>query len=843
MSAENQFRVDTTTINSMRFQTPQVEDVRHRMGDTQAFIPVDQDTVMDHLGTTLDTTSYALKGAEREDLSAHTIIVGPGSAIGKVDSWSEFRGHTVAIPTEEVVAALNTDKIESTYGVNLSDRPDTASLLAAAIASYAVRGATSRQAILTPQSAEATHPLLWMRWALDKQGSYQATQIAQRSAAHEGLRYQANTFLPYGPVGREVYQTLTAQWMPSSQLLAINSAMDRVPLATDNNTASVVTALATAEVARTSGGQLNRLVVAKDNEPLKFDPMDAQTAEFAIVLEMFQQHLYRQGVRLADATAADLYRLNTALREYANGTEMLHEAVPAGIIPSVNTLKRDGMINEEAIRALQNKIGKKMFQGNDRGETREGKAPHSYESGLTPSWDPEDLGGLIDSVYGELQELKAAGPDAQQRLKASILRENGSARPFYAVVQEDSLSPQFRDLMRLGVYNRAQLNGNPKDVDAINFWTDEVSTRREQILSALPQSNIRVFVPFVGEKESLTRVLNYSKERLGDPNKIIAGDAGKNARSRIIAEETGVVIADQRSNLQRIDWQKLVDDGIIPHQILNEQGVPEGLKGLNFINMMVELHDAELRGEVNDDTWIAFIDSDIMNCSDVEPTKQYDPLLYMGHVMLDDQEKGLNLRGIQIGKTGVGRNNHLTHHRFDDMMNSSNEATAKLGLAVVPYVWALTGERAYRWGALKRFLNSKDMLPETTYDLSSAQEDLHERRRGTAQILVDPPKIECANSPSDREFGMLANLAFSAKEMKTASKENGRYDWTLEDIAYYNKRFGGRPRGQTVTIDEMTAPRALQVAFGDVLIPSWDALKTGGYIREQYQQSTIIYEA
>ncbi len=169
---------------------------------------------------------------------------------------------------------------------------------------------------------------------------------------------------------------------------------------------------------------------------------------------------------------------------------------------------------------------------------------------------------------------------------------------------------------------------------------------------------------------------------------------------------------------------------------------------------------------------------------------------------------------------------------LDDMANSADEKVAKLGLSLMPLIWPHTETRAYRWGELKKFLLTTDMQIEQIFDICIAHLDLLEGRRGLAQILVDPAKIECAPSRSTREMGMMSNLAKGLKDAKTGAKACQKLpmEMGLKDIGQFNKRFARRVKIQAVTVDEKHLSREPQITIADVLLPSWDMLVEGGYV-------------
>jgi len=355
-------------------------------------------------------------------------------------------------------------------------------------------------------------------------------------------------------------------------------------------------------------------------------------------------------------------------------------------------------------------------------------------------------------------------------------------------------------------------------------------------LAFLRGANVIGATMFVDETEGVKRFARMAQARLGE-EKVVMADHQRSKETGKAAEETGARIARFRENMKRINWQKLVDDGVIPPQALDENGIPRGLKGINMLNLIVELDRMEQEGKINDDTWILLTDADIINPGeqdDLPKEEWYDPFLYLGLVLMDNERRNLGLRAVHGAKTGPGRNNYNTHFMFDDMANSTDENMALLGLTLATLIWPHTETRAYKWGALKDMLLAMGMQIEQVFDISTACMDIQEGRRGLAQVILPVPKLEDRSSRSPREWGMMTALARGIKAAKTGGKAAGKFplDMTLEDIGQFNTRFGMQPHFQSITFDEQHAPRQPQIAVNDVLLPSWNMLKKGGYVFE-----------
>lgn len=807
----------TFSINSLTAEPPGLDRLQETIHcATRAAVVADTDTSPDMLGGALDTTIYACP--------ASIIVTGTEDQVSQIGSWPEIRDRVTPLATNELLDCIDWERLEEDYGVPPRENGhEAASLLAAMLATQTQENErTGSTAFLTPDKQNLHgHPLLWLSWAQQHGSSGTipiATQIAEWGSQYEGLRYQSNTFLPqYGASSEEVWDVLGKKdWLPSSQLLVMNSSVAELPQATANDIGQLVTALGTAEIARHDQKSLHRLVLhGLWDQGVSFNPHDAATRRLAVAMESMQTQLYMSGYRLQHAPP-EVYRKVNAF---------LAPNIGVSILPSAARMQAEGYINKAAVQHLNDKVKKRQWKGNEGAPMQASDAPR-FKDGMIPDWDPAAFGSLLNDTYAYLNNIKELGPDAMKKLGQDIWKKNGeNGRPHYAMIPPDKLPASFQEMFDLGIYN----------LPARNLWTDEMTDTRNEVLNFLRTGDVVAGFMFVNETDAVRRTATYAVNRIGRPKRVIAADQGKSPETTAAAEESGATIARFKENMRKINWKKLAQNGIIPSQILDEEGLPVGLKGLNVLNLMIELDSMEKEGEITDNTWVFLTDGADKNQGEVDdfpPEEWFDGYLHLGLAVVDGEKKELELHSVLAAKTGIGRNNYLTASAFDKMARSPNKKIAELGLALAPTIWPHAGTRAYRWKDLKRFHTEKDMQIEQMLDICAANIDVETRRRGTAQVIIEPGVADSGVSDPLREWSMMGNLALCVEEFTDACVDRDvlPLDMTMEDIKEVNRRIAGKSRFQSVIIDNHQDSRKPVITTSGGIIPSLSLLKQGGYM-------------
>jgi hypothetical protein len=831
---------DQLQINSLKFQPPGLSGIRDELAvGNQTFVYTDGNSHPDQLGNTLDKVIYSHRAnIQRKDGSMPQIIVtGNPKTLGVIDAWPELRENVTAISNQELIDCLDIERMNEDFGLQLSKEEtfETASLLAATIAANLLkRDGVDSQAILSSNNSSwQDHPLLWLKWAQKQnRGTTHlptATQISKWGASQEGLLYQSGTL--------EVYQNDPAfeaadfiggkKWLPSSQLLVVPDTQ-HIPLSTQNDVGELYYSIALAEKALRDGKPVSRLTVADQHINVSFNRDDLATKRMARAFEILETGLYMNGTPLIATTPDQIKAINRLMMPSVGGARML---------PSISAAMQ--YVKYDKLGALQGKLlARQYLPAVAEGEKERFMLP-TLESRLFPEWNPMRFRRLLERSYNFVSKIKKRGRKAIAVLRDSIWKIDGKGRPFYSVITNKYLPKLFREFFNMAVYNQTPTEGDLTEPISFNLWTDELKPIRDEVLQNLKDGDFIAATAFVDEKNSLPGVLTYMGKRVGI-DRVVAADHGRSQETRQAAEATGARIADYKSNLSRIDWKKLVTEKIIPAEIIDpDTGLPNGLKGINMLNLIMEIAKLEEEGKVKDQTWILLTDADIMNPGEQRTYKQnglevpclevqwYDPLAYLGLAILDDKKRNLHLHSVHGAKTGSGRNNYNTHFMFDDWANSADTKIGRLGMTLDTLIWPHTETRAYRWGALKQFLLAKDMQIEQTFDVCASNLDIKTGRRELAQVIIPPSKIEDRPSPSTREWGMMTNLARGLKDMKTGHKiaQKLPLSFTIEDIGEFNRKFAGFPRFQAVSRDEQNSAREPQIAISDTLLPSWNMLK------------------
>lgn len=426
-------------------------------------------------------------------------------------------------------------------------------------------------------------------------------------------------------------------------------------------------------------------------------------------------------------------------------------------------------------------------------------------------------------TFGSLMQQRYGIPTGTEERNMTV---GDGRRPDRDYMQNGHLalwSDQFRGL---GYYNVLRDEHGKPNGQHINLSKDPKSREAVQkILKDLASRNlIRVITPFVDE-DSAVLAASYNASLIGD-NNVVAVEASVNQPNREKAitqvEEAGIKVQHQKDILDGINW-KLVREQfkIFPTQEQNESDEafamrletemnqpPKGSKGETMFAGMLTLYakdkiarmqqnqglNYDMHDILDDDTWIVFHDTDIINPEEYAATEylafamQYQP----GNTNFD-----MHYCSAQISRHGPGRNNHpmmLAASLIADNTFINNEKVRLMGLTLESLSWPITGERAFRWGELKKMLWTNGMGIETWINMWNASRDVQEQTRGLAQVANPSPKREEAISDAKREISMINGLAlWMLKTAKFAADiDKLPTEWTQEDVARYNDRLGGQ---------------------------------------------------
>lgn len=510
-----------------------------------------------------------------------------------------------------------------------------------------------------------------------------------------------------------------------------------------------------------------------------------------------------------------------------------------GLVPDLRFLLENGYIgykNSELNKVVQTKVGK-MKEANpvnfDYGRESDlfSAEKNNIANTLLPSFedprfDPRNFGNLLQQSFEEWKK-------ANRQPFVTELGRSSTASPVRPIQGKGVDVPEsLKEAFSCGVLNVGDGLNTPEV--AINFSTGEESETkriREEVESYLKKTDIFVIEPFVSEMTTAD-VAEYAQSMIGGrKDRVYAVDNNRGINPNI-KERTAQVanIVSKNASLNKLDWERIVTDFNLPENIVDKsaevEGQPKihGLKGAALYAGLIEI--AVNNPDISDDAMVTFVDSDYENSWD------YNPILHAGLAMMHADQNNFQLNGYNMAKAGAGRNNVSTHQAYASLMNSSDLQEFSLGVAGSSLVWPHSDSFAIRWGVLKKMPIAMDMDIEHILKTCLLLEDVKSGEKKFWQVVNDIPKIECADSDSEREWTMMKGLASHLESFIQIAKENG---WKYGDelVKSFNDKHAGRSKLNTLIGDYVpgsaTTPMSNSQGY---LAPSIETLINGGYLKD-----------
>src|SRR3989344_7572647 len=497
----------------------------------------------------------------------------------------------------------------------------------------------------------------------------------------------------------------------------------------------------------------------------------------------------------------------------------------------------------------------------------ESKLPFEVQNAITESTLDLNKRPIVTEIRSIQQDPQ--GP--QGFLHKGDVQSVGNARPERNAQSNPAYEKLMRRYLRMGIYNQiTDEEGHVTGHLDLAAEPELRKTLRDAIAELAQKGLIRVIIPFVTEPQAGLAV-EYNAQLVGTEN-IVAIESGtihpdkQEKRRRAIAhvQDKGVEVYNQRDVVDRIPWRKLREIGALrspePHEgetseqfhIRYEQEMdlpPEASKGLTLFAGVATLYAKDRNARIirdqggtagsdfnphdilEDDTIIMLHDSDIGNQWDYDATTHA-----AGFPVAFPPSQG-QFRSAQMAFLGRGRNNEPIAGEVNVLANLGyTPIERKLGRALQPIIWHLTGERWFRWGDLKKKPFATGMGEETVDNFFMAGQTITEGSELRAQITAVEPKREydpVTNEPEeslpDREFDMVYMLQIYYQAIARACAENDAYlhQWTIEDYARFNRTFGGRfvfntvngPLSDHSDPRQMASAKAAKVKRLDQIIP------------------------
>lgn len=376
----------------------------------------------------------------------------------------------------------------------------------------------------------------------------------------------------------------------------------------------------------------------------------------------------------------------------------------------------------------------------------------------------------------------------------------------------------------------------------INVNTDPAGERiRARVKEVLDRTKVVCVLPFVDKEEpTIEGNTEYALEMLGE-GRVLAVHAGRNRELEDRVREKGGLAVNQDDVLRCIDWEAMVQLGILPPYFPQEDGLPA--KGPNHRNMTKGL--TMLAGAITMEAFDMLEDHDVAyHDTDITNPKEYDALthLYIPHTYARGQEVNVS----RIARNGQGRNNEIWQasanqigteaavqlkQKFldpnapnpegmtDDEFYRRIKGQLEISTLLGNNTWPLTGERA---GKMYDVIFSTGMGIETQVDMHDAGIDVRNKDNTVAQTGNPNPKNENAESETSREFMLINYCGNYQKQVADHIMRTGRmlHEWTLDDIRTFNNTYADLVQTFAVPSEAPNAAPARGLAPTEYMIPS-----------------------
>ncbi len=400
-------------------------------------------------------------------------------------------------------------------------------------------------------------------------------------------------------------------------------------------------------------------------------------------------------------------------------------------------------------------------------------------------------------------------------------------RPVYHTTGPEELVSVRESLASCGIYNSpVSDNGGRYNVDIFDGNNDFIIERARDTLRS---RSVRVLLPFAGESNTIADVIRYAGELVGIEN-VLAIDAGTQEAATYEARRTGARVADQKEVLRYVDWAQLKRLEIVPPKF---PVPPRGSKGMTVYAGLVALESTMNLY----DTSLVMHDTDIVNPGHSRRNGQHPEYHALEHLAIPLAYPVGDVHGVNLLKTGEGRNNEPWFAANNLICASSeDDDMVKLTTLLGTLGWPLSGERLLSGKLtvgdgvvdLTRHMHlATGMGVETGIDVYLTGVDVRGGARYFMQTANPNPKIENYYSPRDREYALITNCALFLTDISRQIERRGRlfHEWKEDDISDFNGRYGGRIRSISVPNPNDHHGNVLVDVTSDYVLPSMEMLR------------------
>ncbi len=397
---------------------------------------------------------------------------------------------------------------------------------------------------------------------------------------------------------------------------------------------------------------------------------------------------------------------------------------------------------------------------------------------------PQDYTVAIDTLRTAIVASRSESTDANH---GAVGKRANGARPenyVHGGADGDPLTETYNKLLTCGVFNR------PFDRESnhnVNLRWNMLYSLREEIVSRLHRDDVIAILPFVAEKRTAHRNVEYALDTVGRDS-VIAVSAVSDLESernvsRSLAETSSKLISQQEI-LRCFDWRAIGRACSIPVITESDGSLPPvGGKGLTMLaGIAVAAVESRLA-----DKYVFFSDTDF-----VRPW-EYDSFAHLGIPLVVGDN--FTPRLIKTAKTGPGRNNEAWTRESNTLATDpqQHELTRGTALLCQQFIWPLSGNLAMRGDDLYTLPFATGAGIETQINAFYAGRQLQRGKCEVAQVCNPNPLLEDGESRPVRESAMIGRCQMWLRAVLTSVGEFEKplHDWDLSDIRYFNTSRGG----------------------------------------------------
>ncbi len=398
--------------------------------------------------------------------------------------------------------------------------------------------------------------------------------------------------------------------------------------------------------------------------------------------------------------------------------------------------------------------------------------------------DPETFAPTIDQLRGLIVA------DRQRGVSAEALKQSGptnGSRPegyVFSVDPYEQALQLYEALLSSGVYNSSVV----RDLGFnLNLRWPEVTPFRERVIDRLNREDILVVLPFVAERKTAHKNVQYALDTVRDDAVIAVSavdDVETETRVEHVIENTRATLVRQAEILRCFDWQSIGRSFGIPMDSSIDALPPAIGKGMTMLaGLAWAQHGKDLQNRM-----VLFSDTDF-----IDPW-EYDSLAHLAIPLTIDD--GFEPRLIKTAKTGAGRNNEAWTREANAVATDprQHELTRGAALLCQQLVWPLSGNLAMHGADLYNMPFATGTGIETQMVVYYAGRQLESGRAEVAQVCNPNALTEEGESRPVRESALIGRCQ---TWLRLTLEACGQYEkllhqWDASEIADFNRQHGGR---------------------------------------------------